>query len=430
MATGFSLPSGGYIPPNYLGGRSINTSSSQGTSSSGSSSTPVNMQSPQSEWALQLANIEQQLGQNTYNWANQQYGNTSALTDQTIGNYLGNSAAGQGMATQAINQYNQEGVPQIEDLFREANTYASPARIAQAEGAAESDAMQGSNAARLAAEQNLRSYGADPTSGRYAGLDEAQRMQAALGAVGAGQTAGLQTVQTGQGLRQQAVAAAEQLPGEAANALNESYSGLSGAENAGLANVNTGASALTTANNFMNTAMNLKYPPTGADSASSSSSNQSSQSSALGATPSSGGGGGGGGVIDNTANQNFTGGPAHGGGGGGGYYSGGGDVANGDDVNWMAIGGTPTTGGPVPRQASPSGGLQTDDIPARLNAHEFVIPQDVALWKGQEHFHKLINQSRQARQQVLSGPGAAKPSMGPPAKGSPRFVSAHMGGVI
>jgi hypothetical protein len=446
------------------------------------------MQSPQSEWALQLANIEQQLGQNTYDWANQQYGNTSALTDQAIGNYLGNASTAQGMAGQQINQYNQEGVPQIQDLFREANTYASPARIAAAEGAAQSDSMQGSDAARRSEEAQLRSFGADPTSGRYAGLDEAQRMQAAASAVGAGQTAGRATEQTGRDLRTQAVAAAEQLPGEAINSINAGYSGLSGAVNAGHSNVNTGVSALGAANQFMNTASQLKYPPTGAQSSGASTSQQNSGSYGITPAPTGGGSGGGSRGGGSPKSSGGGGGSGNGGGSGGGYGSGayspgvygqrpygggsgsgsgggyggglqgggypgatygapnsagpgsyGGDInvttgldtgAGGGYAGGGAIGDEPTTGGPVPRSASPSGGIQTDDIPARLNAHEFVIPQDVALWKGQEHFHKLIGQSRQARQQIMGQTGA-KPSMGPPTKGPPSFVSAHMhGGAI
>jgi hypothetical protein len=62
---------------------------------------------------------------------------------------------------------------------------------------------------------------------------------------------------------------------------------------------------------------------------------------------------------------------------------------------------------------SPSGGRQVDDVqaqapggPARLNADEFVIPRDVALWKGQEFFQKLIDQSRARR---VTAP--AKPQM-------------------
>jgi hypothetical protein len=55
----------------------------------------------------------------------------------------------------------------------------------------------------------------------------------------------------------------------------------------------------------------------------------------------------------------------------------------------------PTTGGFVSRDLSPSNGSQTDDVNARLNAGEFVIPRDVASWKGKEFFYKLIKQARE-----------------------------------
>lgn len=107
------------------------------------------------------------------------------------------------------------------------------------------------------------------------------------------------------------------------------------------------------------------------------------------------------------------------GGGGGGYDTGtsGGDYYAGDysapyynnDDDYYSMGGAYAQGGaisgPLPPQMSPSGGQQVDDIQAqgpggsnlRLNAGEFVIPQDVALWKGQEFFQKLIDSSRKLR---------------------------------
>lgn len=73
-------------------------------------------------------------------------------------------------------------------------------------------------------------------------------------------------------------------------------------------------------------------------------------------------------------------------------------------------------GGHVPQDASPSQGQQTDDIQANVNADEFVIPKDVALWKGQEFFQTLIAKSRKAR---LTAPahgsndnGQPQPAMG------------------
>ncbi len=83
----------------------------------------------------------------------------------------------------------------------------------------------------------------------------------------------------------------------------------------------------------------------------------------------------------------------------------------------------PTTGGFIPQSASPSNGQQTDDIDAKVNANEFIIPRDVALWKGQEFFQKLIAQSRKAR---VTAPAHGTPSNGPPG-GAPRFASQPMG---
>jgi hypothetical protein len=57
----------------------------------------------------------------------------------------------------------------------------------------------------------------------------------------------------------------------------------------------------------------------------------------------------------------------------------------------------PTTGGFVSHELSPSNGSQVDDVNARLNAGEFVVPKDVTQWKGKEFFYKLIVQARKNR---------------------------------
>jgi hypothetical protein len=127
--------------------------------------------------------------------------------------------------------------------------------------------------------------------------------------------------------------------------------------------------------------------------------------------------------------------------GGDDYYDDGGDYSDwGDDTgsDWargglipprrpqhprMAQGGVmPTTGGPVPRSASPSRGRLTDDISARLNAGEYVIPRDVVKHQGTKFFTDLIAKSRKLR----TGMAGAKP--GPTMKralppGRPTFQS-------
>src|SRR5215218_2900686 len=67
----------------------------------------------------------------------------------------------------------------------------------------------------------------------------------------------------------------------------------------------------------------------------------------------------------------------------------------------------PHSGVPVTSDMSPSGGAAIDDVPARLNPGEFVVPNDVVKWKGEEFFQKLIEGSRKRKQEA-----PAKPQMG------------------
>jgi hypothetical protein len=119
--------------------------------------------------------------------------------------------------------------------------------------------------------------------------------------------------------------------------------------------------------------------------------------------------------------------------GGGGDYVGqdvSGDAmpSGGDAMAFMAGGGDvtpPSNANFVPPSASPSKGAITDDVPARLNAGEFVLPKDVVSWMGEEKLQKLIQSMRQKRQEGE----IAKPEMSSAAQGgairaqAPRFVS-------
>jgi hypothetical protein len=54
-------------------------------------------------------------------------------------------------------------------------------------------------------------------------------------------------------------------------------------------------------------------------------------------------------------------------------------------------------GGYISPALSNSHGEEVDDVPAQLNAGEYVIPKDVVKWKGKEFFQRLIAQARKAR---------------------------------
>jgi hypothetical protein len=253
----------------------------------------------------------------------------------------------------------------IDTMMRQALTYASPQRQAVDMGQAEAGVMQGAEAARQSALSDLQSYGIDPSAGHYAGLDRAARVQAGASAAGAGNQQRMADVATGNAMQNQAIASS-------------------------LQNVNTGYGAANAANALLGTASSLKYAPLGTVSSGSSQSTGSSGSIGFGA-----GGGGSGGT------------PPQGSFSGAGY---GGAIRRGDfsgNPGTFAAGGSvgddPTTGGFVSSNLSPSDGAQTDDVDARLNAGEFVIPKDVAAFKGQEFFYKLMAAARKNRATLGNG---------------------------
>lgn len=573
---------------------SNSSSQNSGQSTSSSTSSPVSIQSPQSDFALSLAGLLANLGNTQYQWGMDQYANTSAVTDANINNYLTLAQQATNLAGNNIDRYTNLFQPEENQLVQDANTYASAPRIARDMGAAESTAGQAGDAARVAAEQNLKSYGIDPSSGRYAELEQAQRTATGASQAAAGNEAELADEQIGRQLRSEAIQVGQQYPGQVVNELNNAMQGVAGAENSALGNANTGVNLLDSASPFYNEAMSLRYPPVGQNSVSGSQSTQQGTSGsssfnsgapsgarsqgspsrgesynpnttpAFTPGPSTAGGPGGaydptgmgtatvpqnlgglgsmakvigingpdgpqgpeepppppGGVIDSgftnpfigqftswqgsqdnpftdttgaggynpgdfsTVNpwnsENMNPGAAAGGftdpnagqnfqdltnwensqpsitdftGAGTDWSSGGtgyGDVGNanvdtsggwgdystpdtsgftdysgdsGGDSGYAQGGAIPdpTSGGQVPTSASPSMGQNTDDVPARLNAGEFVIPRDVAAWKGHEFFQKLIDQSRKARTGA-----SAQPTRKPALPMKPSFISKRM----
>lgn len=67
----------------------------------------------------------------------------------------------------------------------------------------------------------------------------------------------------------------------------------------------------------------------------------------------------------------------------------------------------------VPGLASPDS--PTDSVPARLTPGEYVVPQDVLQWKGQEFFEKLVQKSREANAE--GGTTAGQPRQALPTGG-------------
>lgn len=544
-------------------------SSSFNQSSSTSSTFPI--ETAENGIMDQIAQTAAGMAGSLYNWAGNVFSQTSAITNQAVGNFFTTSANMLGLSQNLTNQYNNLFAPENAQLVADANSYASPARMAVDMGMAGATQAQAGNDALANSEEVLRSFGIDPSAGRYAALDQASRVQNAANVAGAENQQRMADIQTGQALRNKAVDVGAQLPAAIANVNNTAIQANTGASNAELANANTGANLYGLADKYLGTGMQLKLPFSGSKGMSQSSGNSSkdgnSGSGGSGGAGNSGAGGGGSsgqggynGMAPNTSAMGTGGGaggrqpgssithpdpgPDTGGGPGGPGPDAGVDQVNTGDVPWWTQTGPDATGGPgadnpwgsqpnnpgswdpsqtdnsnipqdwtdptqtpdpsvwqgggdqsappidtssldqyngdpfsggggggdqsapvdtsggdqsapidtsggdtggdfarggavpsrmpmrrlssahmapsyaqggsVPTSASPSRGARVDDVPVQtpaggghLNAHEFVIPQDVALWKGQEFFQKLINQSRMARH------GApAKPTMG------------------
>jgi hypothetical protein len=473
----------------------MSMSSSSGSSQSTSSTFPI--ETPENSIIDQIAQQAQGYASQLYDWAGSVFNQTSNITSQAVDNFFNVSSQMNGLSTNLTNQYNNLFAPENAQLVADANSYASPARMATDMGMAGATQAQAGKSALDQSEEALRSYGVNPSDGRYAGLDEAAKIQNSANIAGAENQQRMADIQTGQALRGQAVQVGAQLPAAISNVNNTAIQANTGASNAELANANTGANLYGVPDKFLSTGMQTKLPFS-ANKSQSTSQNTSTSSGGNNSGSKSGGGGGGGDgsggpgssssgpawMPDHSGagSQSFSGGgggqpqpdasstdipqgpdsgaieepgawptPPGGDGGftdppptggaspndpGGDYNdgagvgvdqgnggdmssfdSGGGDMARGGRVGDYDSSGRQFTGvGHVPQSASPSHGARTDDVPTRmpsgapghLNADEFVIPKDVALWKGQEFFQNLIDQSRKKR--LTSAPAKPAPT--------------------
>jgi hypothetical protein len=186
-----------------------------------------------------------------------------------------------------IDQFNRNQ-GNIDALMRDALSYASPQRIAVDMGMAEAGVQQAAEAGRQSAIRDLESYGVDPSSGRYAALDSANRVMAAASAAGAGNQQRMADIAAGNAMRNQALSA-------------------------GIQNTQIGYEAAKAMNALLGTAMQLKYPPLGQRSYSYNVTDSESRSAKM-PTGQGGGGKGGGGKGDGGGGDGK---PPGGGGGGG-----------------------------------------------------------------------------------------------------------------
>ena len=327
----------------------------------------------------------------------------------------------QSESAQQYDQYESIYAPLEATYVNQAENWASPSAIAEARGQAMGDVAEQGQAGLNSAAETLRGYGINPGSGRYAALYTGAQPMLGAAEAAAGTTAaqnlrmqqmGLESgaINTGRGL----VNATEGLTNAGTGAGTSAGNNAQGAAQTANQNLSTGSTAMTNPSQWFNAGannMNSYVNAVNGYNQSSAAFNEAG-SSEMGGLGSALGSVLGMGMMAFKAKGGAVGHP----GAATGYadggmvnpalapptpYTGMGGGATGiPSAPVMPLGAT--TGGTVPTHASPSMGVATDDVPAMLTANEFVIPKDVATWKGHKYF--AGRSIRQREQQAICWP--------------------------
>lgn len=320
----------------------------------------------------EAAQLSYALGKEQLAWAKEQYGKDSAITSKVVDQFLSDMSKTSANAQKDRARYEQIFQPLEEDLADEAASYATPERRDLEVGRAQSNVGQQFTQAREQAKSELESYGINPSATRFAALDIGMRANEAAAKAAAGNQASTNVDNTARALRSEAINVGKGYPGSIAQSYASSLGQGNSAGGQQLAGTASGAQTMGTAPQYMGignqavgtwgNVLNTGYQ----NQLSAWQANQQASSgwgSALGLI---------GGIAMGLAD--------------------GGSVPDTQGGTAIPVEGP---GGAVPVAASPSGGAAIDDVPAKLTPGEFVTPQDVVRWKGEEFFQKLIKKSRE-----------------------------------
>lgn len=328
------------------------------------------------------------LGREQLAWAREQYGKDSEIIKRVVDAALIRAEDNDAAAERDRRRYERTFQPLEDQLVREARDFGSPERQEFEAGRASAEVAQQFDQQRRAAAQNLESFGVDPSSTRFAALDMGSRVAQAAAQAGASNQARTQTEMLGRAMRSEAINVGRGYPGQIAGTYGTAIQSGGQAANSALAGTASGASTMGTGTQWTGMGMqglgqagnimNMGY-------------NNQLAAAQFNAQQSSGLGGLAGAALGAIGNA----------GGLAAFFEEGGAVPE------------VTSGGNVPVEASPSRGAAIDDIDAKLNAGEFVVPKDVVSWKGEEFFQKLIDGSRKSRETAPAKPSYAIAPQGP-----------------
>ena len=367
--------------------------------------------------SAQAADQAYALGEQQLQWSQSVWNQEQPMIQQVTQADVAAQQQQTAFATEQQQLYQGTYEPLEQSYAQQAQQWASPGQQQINAGAAMTNQAEAGESQRNAATQQLESFGVNPGSTRFAGLDLASRTSQAASEAGAGTTATQATLLQGLGLEAGVVNTGRGLPNTSAGLSATATGAGSAAAGASQANLATGSAAQTAPTNWFNTgAANMNTYVNAVNGY-----NQSQLGYAqIGAMQGMGAGSALGGILGMLEQggladpSTFKGGVLPSGNPGG--------ASRAPGELGAALPTNATTGGVIPSQSSPSGGQTVDDVPARLTVGEFVIPKDVVEWEGQKYFYGQIDKSRSAKDQANQRTDiGGKQGMATPA--SPTFVS-------
>lgn len=317
------------------------------------------------------------LGKEQLAWAKEQYASVKGTTDKVVDALLSSQAKLDQRADEYHQRYKDVFQPAQDRYLADAESFSSGERQENERGRAQAAVAQNFEAARQAATRQLEGFGVNPASTRYAALDLGARLGRASASAAAGNEAVRATEATGMALRSNAIGMGNGLPGQSISSAATGNSAGQGAVGSGNSTLSTGSGAMTAPSAYTGQGVS-------AIGGWGNTMNQGYQNQ-LDATK-----------INNQASSGWG-------------SALGAAVGLGAKLYGFAEGGAvpDPSGGAIPMSASPSGGAQVDDVPARLNAGEFILPKDVVSWIGEKQLQAQIINARNEKQ----GAGA-KPAIG------------------
>jgi len=188
-----------------------------------------------------------QMATESQDWARQQfndvwpYAKDYLASQQSLSHLAGENATeavlqareNRTQATETYDRYMSQFAPMESKFAQEAQAYNTPARADQASAAAQADVATAYQQQDKAREDQMKSYGLDPSQGRFQGENQLAGLSKAAAQASAGTQARRAQELTGFGLEQQAVAIGQKLPTVALGQIEAATGGASGGLQAG-----------------------------------------------------------------------------------------------------------------------------------------------------------------------------------------------------